>query len=168
MITGFVQLEILKYLKKVPFEAHRQATVNLGTNTYCVELLPDPIKKKDGIDPETVMPAVAIPKGWTTWDKIEIKAENMTLEEFIAAFPKVHHGVVLSMLCSLDTKAVLYNSIMQESYNRNKGRKLLEVYEEIAGPVHPASRKYVILDSMGEDADGNIAMVPKIRAFVRP
>jgi ubiquitin-activating enzyme E1 len=166
MITGFIQLEIIKYLKKVPLESHRMATVNLGTNTFCVELLPDPIKKKSGMDPETVMPVVAIPEGFTTWDRIDVKAVDVTLEQFLANFPKVHHGVTLGMLTSLDGK-VVYLSTMQESYARNKERKLLDIYEEVAGKVIPASRKYILLESTGEDAEGNLAIIPKIRAFVR-
>lgn len=42
MITGFVQLEIIKYILGAPLAAYRAGSVNLATNVYCIETLPDP------------------------------------------------------------------------------------------------------------------------------
>lgn len=45
-ITGFIQLEIYKYIKGADLNDYRAATINLATNVFCVENLPDPIKSK--------------------------------------------------------------------------------------------------------------------------
>jgi ubiquitin-activating enzyme E1 len=166
MITGFVQLELIKHVLDAKLEAHRMASVNLATNTFCVELLPDPIKKKSGMDPETVMPVVAIPEGFTVWDRIDVKAVGATLEEFMAAFSRVHHGALIDTLMSLDGK-ILYMSSNRAQAERNKPRKLAELYEEVVGKIHPESRKYIILECTSEAADGTTAIVPKIKAIVR-
>jgi len=166
MITGFVQLELIKYLKKAPLEAHRMASVNLATNTFCVELLPDPLKKKSGLDPETYTQVVAIPENWTTWDRVDVKAVGATLAEFIDIFAKTHHGVVIDMLVTPEGK-VLFMGSNKDQFERNKNRKIADIYQEVAGKIHPPNRKYVILECTGEDADGNMAIVPKIKAFIR-
>ena len=49
---------------------YRMATLNLATNMFVCENLPDPIKTKTGFDQETYMPVVAIPEGFTCWDKV--------------------------------------------------------------------------------------------------
>jgi ubiquitin-activating enzyme E1 len=101
MITGFVGLEVLKYIKGVPLEAHRAATCNLSTNVFCVENLPDPLKKKTGLDAETYMQCTAIPEGFTTWDKIEIKGAAMTIGQLLEQFPKIHRGAVLGTITTV-------------------------------------------------------------------
>jgi ubiquitin-activating enzyme E1 len=57
-ITGFIQLEILKHVMGCPLDSFRAATINLAMNVFCVENLPDPIKAKNGLDPETYMETV--------------------------------------------------------------------------------------------------------------
>jgi len=46
-ITGFVQIEIFKQVFGLKHETHRGVTLDLGTNAFRCELLPDPIVKKD-------------------------------------------------------------------------------------------------------------------------
>ena len=61
---GFVGLEVFKYIKGVDLSAYRGATVNLGTNVFCVEQLPDPRRKKTGFDPETYGTGLFCFLGW--------------------------------------------------------------------------------------------------------
>jgi len=161
MITGFVQLEILKYIKQVPLEKHRMATVNLAVNNYTLEMLPDPIKKKSGMDPATQMEVKAVPENWTTWDKVKIEADDVTLEKFLDVFKTQHHGCSIDTLTSSDGK-LLYLWTDKTSFEKNKKRKLTEVYEEVSGPIFPLTRKYVVLEGSGEDPDSNTALIPRI------
>jgi len=161
MITGFVQLEIAKYIKQTPLEKHRMATVNLAVNNYTLEMLPDPIKKKSGMDPATQMEVKAIPENWTTWDRVKIEADDITLETFLETFKEQHHGCSIDTLASTDGK-LLYLWTDKTNAEKNKKRKLTEVYEEVAGPIFPPSRKYLILEGSGEDSDSNTALIPRI------
>jgi len=161
MITGFVQLEILKYIKQVPLEKHRMATVNLAVNNYTLEMLPDPIKKKSGMDPATQMEVKAVPENWTTWDKVKIEADDVTLEKFLDVFKEQHHGCSIDTLASTDGK-LLYLWTDKSSAEKNKKRKLTDVYEEVAGPIFPSTRKYLVLEGSGEDSEGDTALIPRI------
>lgn len=165
MITGFVQIEILKYIKKAELEKFRAATVNLGVNNYTIELLPDPLKKKTGMDQSTYMQVTAVPEGWTIWDNIKIEAPDATLEEFLALFTKQHHGCKADTVTSSDGK-VLYLFSDKDSYEKNKSRKVVDIYTEVAGPVFPSNRKYLVLEISGEDAEGNTALVPDRKSVV--
>jgi len=164
MITGFVQLEVYKYIKGVKLEAHRAATVNLGTNVFCVENLPDPRKKKSGLDPESYMQCTAIPEGFTVWDKIVIKKPGLTLDEFMKEFTTVHFGAKLTTLTTINGK-ILYNDFSDKKVmEENKATKLIALYERAEGPVSPPSRNYIILVAAGvEDAENNSAVVPLVQ-----
>jgi ubiquitin-activating enzyme E1 len=163
MITGFVQLEVYKYIKGSKLEDMRAATVNLGTNVFCVENLPDPRRKKTGMDPESYMQCTAIPEGFTCWDKIEIKKPGITLEEFMNEFTAVHFGAKITTLTSINGK-ILYNDFSdQKAIAENKKMKLIDLYVRGEGPVHPATRPYIILVAAGvDDKEGNSAVCPLI------
>ena len=60
-ITGFIGVELLKFIRQAQLADYRACTINLATNVFCCENLPDPVKKKTGMDPSTYMPIVAIP-----------------------------------------------------------------------------------------------------------
>jgi len=161
MITGFVQIELCKYLKRTPLESHRMATVNLAVNNYTIELLPDPIKKKSGMDQSTYMQVAAVPEGWTTWDKVKIDAPDASLEDFLTLFTEQHHGCKIDTLTSQDGK-LLYLWTDKASFETNKKRKVIDVYNDVHGPVFPPTRKYVVLECSGEDSESNTALIPKI------
>jgi ubiquitin-activating enzyme E1 len=161
MITGFVQLEISKYLKQVPIEKHRMVTVNLAVNNYTLELLPDPIKKKSGLDQATQMEVKAVPENWTTWDKVKIDADDVSLEKFLEVFKEQHHGCTIDTLTSSDGK-LLYLWTDKPTFEKNKKRKLTDVYEEVSGKIFPPARKYLVLECSGEDPDSNTALIPRI------
>jgi len=53
---------------------------------------PDPIKKnKSGMDPIQYMEVVAVPEGWTKYDKTVVDVGSLTLKEFFAHM-KAEHG----------------------------------------------------------------------------
>jgi ubiquitin-activating enzyme E1 len=97
-ITGFIGLEVMKHAREADLDSFRMATINLAVNSFVLENLPDPIKKKSGLDPETQMEFKAVPEGFTTWDFIEIKKPDVTLQEFIDEIKKCHHDCTLTLL----------------------------------------------------------------------
>jgi len=163
MITGFVQLEVYKYIKGVDLTAHRAATCNLGTNVFCVEMLPDPRRKKTGLDPDSYMQCTAVPEGYTVWDKVVINKPGLNLADFLAEFKSVHHGATITNLTSINGK-ILYNDFGDaKAIEANKVTPLIDLYQRVEGPVFPASRNYVILVAAGlDDKDGNTAVCPLI------
>lgn len=162
-ITGFVQVEVLKHVLGRSLEDRRAATLNLAVNVFCLENLPDPIKKKTGLDMETYMQVVAIPEGFTTWDWVTIDKPGLTMGQFMEEFSKQHHNVVIDMLTS--GESLLYSEAMpgaQAKYDARKNKDLIEVYKEVVGPIFPPNRKYIILDCTVEDPDGETGIVPKL------
>lgn len=163
-ITGFIQIEILKHIKGSDLNDFRAATLNLAMNVFCLENLPDPVKKKTGMDMETYMEIVAIPEGFTTWDYVVIDKPDLTMGEFLEEFTKVHHGARIDMLCGGD--AMLYSEAIpsqKKKYLERCDKKLIDVYTELLGPIFPPDRKYILLDCTVEDPDGETGVVPKIR-----
>jgi len=103
MITGFVQIEIFKYVKGLALEAHRQVTCNLAVNVFSLELLPDPKQSRSRkvlLDAKTkyYQDINCYPNPFTVWDKIVINAPNATLKEFEAAFQKATDGRSFTLL----------------------------------------------------------------------
>jgi len=161
MITGFVGIEVLKYIKGTPLEGHRAATVNLGTNVFCVENLPDPLKKKTGLDAETYMQCTAVPEGFTTWDKIVINQPGATVGQILEMFPKIHHGAEVSCLTTVNGK-IVYDSMRDKKEVLTV--PLIDAIVRVEGPVSPPSRNYVVLIAAGvSDKEGNTAICPKIQ-----
>lgn len=166
MITGFIQLEVYKYIKGAPLEAFRAATVNLATNVFCVELLPDPLRKKTGLDPETYMQCTAIPEGWTTWDKVVINQPGLTTAQFLEAFKSVHHGAEITSLATYNGKVLYADWHDKKSIDEALNSKLIDLYVKNDGPVQPDGRKYILLVAAGaNDKDGNLANIPKIQYY---
>jgi ubiquitin-activating enzyme E1 len=171
-ITGFIELEIYKYIKGVVLDKHRAATINLATNTFVCENLPDPQYKKSGMDPATYMTVVAIPEKFTCWDLVVVDKPDLTVEEFMAEFSRVHHNAVIDMF-STPSGIVLYNSVDLFDKNRKKvveerlKRPLLQVYTELVGPVFPKSRNYILFECTVEDESGNTGIVPMVKYIFR-
>jgi len=164
MITGFVLLEVLKQIQSAPLAAFRAVSVNLGTNVYCIETLPDPKKKKTGFDQASYMQVSAVPENFTCWDKIEIDAPDITLEQFLELFTKVHFGAKLSCVTSLNGKILYSDAVDVKSIAEAKKSKVIDLLVKAEGPIFPPGRVYCELVAAGvEDKDGNSAIVPNIK-----
>lgn len=171
-ITGFIGVEIYKYIQRASLDQYRAASVNLASNVFCLETLPDPNFKKSGLDPQTYMQVVAIPEKFTIWDSVVISKPGLTLQQFMDEFAAVHHGCVIDILIPLSGSAsgrVLYNGM--DVYDASKKASLaarlatpiVDLWREIVGPIFPADRKYLLFDSSVEDESGNPGIVPTIR-----
>jgi len=97
LVTGFVMLELCKLLNKKPFEDYRNTFVNLAlplmqmaepmppakVKSRTEKRVPDPINNPDYVE-ETE--TIAIPEGFTVWDKLIVEEGDLTLQEFIDHF----------------------------------------------------------------------------------
>lgn len=173
-ITGFIGLEIYKYILQTPLEKYRACTINLATNIFCCENLPDPAFKKSGLDPATYMQIVAIPENHTIWDKVVIDKPDLTLQGLLAEFKSVHHNAEIDMLTSANGSGVVfYNGIDQ--YDPKKKAvsderlkmKVVDLYTSLMGPIFPADRTFLLFDATVEDESGNPGFVPTIKYVFR-
>jgi hypothetical protein len=138
------------------------ATINLAVNTILMECLPDPKKHKSGMDPATYMEMKAIPEGYTTWDFVEIKEPDLTLQDFISTFKKIHHDSTITLL---GTGTKKYYSDTDKNAKEKMGMKLIDIVTEVnQSPIFPEDRNYVIFDCiMVETSDGDEGQTPKIK-----
>jgi len=116
-----------------------------------------------------------IPDGFTAWDKIVVNRGDLTVEEFIETFPKIHHGCNVTFLCKYGiTQEDIDKGVspmylkfpatksQKELTEENKKRKVREAYEHLYDPID-ANRKYVLLDAQVEDPEGNPAKIPFVK-----
>lgn len=97
MVTGFVMLELCKMLNDRPYEAYRNTFANLALPLFQMaepmppaksvsrteKRVPDPINNPDYVEEEEI---VAIPEGFTAWDKMVVDEGDITLQQFIDYF----------------------------------------------------------------------------------
>ena len=74
MIIGAVGVEIFKYILGKPLSNMKNSFMNLALPLWIFSEPEPPIKAKDkDYDPILMGPVKAIPDGFTTWDKIQVK-----------------------------------------------------------------------------------------------
>jgi len=171
-ITGFVGVEIYKHVMGAALESFRAASINLATNVFCVENLPDPAYRKSGLDYATQMNVVAIPEKFSVWDTVVVEKPGLTLQEFIDEFARIHHGCVIDSLYPLSggkQGVVLYNAMdaydgsKKESLKKRLATPVIDLWIEQVGPIFPKDRNYLLFDSTVEDESGDPGIVPTIR-----
>jgi len=102
MITGLVELEYYKLLKKLPLTALYNSNPNLALAKYNFFNPQGPVRHEDReevVDEDTKETQVvkAVPKGFCGWDFVVVDKGDLTVEEFIKVFPTVHHGVQVTV-----------------------------------------------------------------------
>eukprot|EP00008_Paramoeba_atlantica_P008298 CAMPEP_0201480162 /NCGR_PEP_ID=MMETSP0151_2-20130828/4697_1 /ASSEMBLY_ACC=CAM_ASM_000257 /TAXON_ID=200890 /ORGANISM="Paramoeba atlantica, Strain 621/1 / CCAP 1560/9" /LENGTH=1086 /DNA_ID=CAMNT_0047861931 /DNA_START=42 /DNA_END=3302 /DNA_ORIENTATION=- len=171
LITGLVEIEFCKLLLGHPKDQMLAANCNLAL-PYTVNFFEpdDPIKKKTEYDVTLESDVKPVPEGFTVWDKVVIEQGNLTIREFLDLFPKIHHGVQPGMLTFPEEKEKLLWSAPEnvapaagKMYAERESRNLLEVYEEIYGPLNPGLSYVVLEASIAEDEAGELVSVPVIK-----
>lgn len=123
-ITGFNQIEIYKYLLGRPLDSYRQTTLDLGTNTFVVELLGDPNFNRSDTEISGVR---CVPEKFTVWDSIRVDRGNLTVQEFVDYF----NG---EFSASLGGSKIELDSI----FPQNEGTWLYQSTNPHAGPARMA------------------------------
>eukprot|EP00007_Cunea_sp_BSH-02190019_P005688 CAMPEP_0174236942 /NCGR_PEP_ID=MMETSP0417-20130205/6347_1 /TAXON_ID=242541 /ORGANISM="Mayorella sp, Strain BSH-02190019" /LENGTH=1117 /DNA_ID=CAMNT_0015315645 /DNA_START=21 /DNA_END=3374 /DNA_ORIENTATION=+ len=174
MVTGLIELEMLKIVHGCDVSVLLGGNVNLGLGTFeLFEPLP-PIKAKKDYDVINMCDVEPVPAGWTCWDQVVVDAGDLTIEEFLAELPKAWHGVTCDMLTphsSTDVGTPLYcawsaTPTLKALMAKNKTRKLREVYHELYGEEKENKRKYLLLGGGFETADGEPCKIPLPVKFV--
>ena len=172
-ITGFIGVEIYKYLLGAALDSYRAASINLASNVFCCENLPDPQWKTSGLDQATQMQVVAVPEKFTVYDTVVIDKPDLTLQQFIDEFAAVHYGCVIDALYPMSGGAkpgtMLYNAM--DAYDPSKKAALAaklatpvtQLWEQVVGPVFPKERTFFLFDCTVETESGDPGIVPTIR-----
>ncbi|CEO94323.1 hypothetical protein PBRA_000108 [Plasmodiophora brassicae] len=178
MITGLVCLELYKVVLGLKADKMANANVNLAVNSFQSFAPLEPVKAKaqyDVIMCEEIRP---VPDGFTIWDKVVIDCGVLTVEEFVAAVERLHHGVQIQLLFSADITdemiaagkgKALYNAnkylpaAVRALNEANRKRDLKQLYTETYGPLPTPNKKFVMLNSVVTDAAGGSLVIPKIK-----
>ena len=170
-ITGFIGLELYKYVKAAQLADYRACTINLATNVFCCENLPDPVKRKTGMDPATYMNIVAIPEGHTVWDSLVVLGTaTTTLQQLLEQVTTQHHGVSIEMLAT-PSGTVFYNGLdllggdkdTKAKQQQRLNTPVVDLYRQLIGEIFPPSRKFIIFDSTVETDSGDSGIIPIIK-----
>ncbi len=153
MITGAVMFELYKVVQGFDkIEDYRNAFINLGISNYVfTEPTPPKVNSDVEMDPVMFMPIKAIPKDWTKWTFIEVKAGSLTVDQF-KEWVKEHYSVDVSMICV--GKWQVFNSIMSSHADRG-GRKIEEINKQINQDGVVEGRNYLALGIAGSTTDDN-------------
>jgi hypothetical protein len=152
-------------------ESYRAASINLATNVFCVENLPDPAYRTSGLDQATQMQVVAVPQKFMCWDTVVVDKPALTLQQFIDEVSAIHHGVVIDALYPIAAKqgVVLYNAMdaydssKKEALKARLATPLVDLWVEQVGAIFPKERAYLLFDCTVETESGDPGIVPIIR-----
>lgn len=104
-ITGYIQLEMLKYITGAHVTDFRSVTLDLAVNTHVVETLPDPNyeESKSG-------EYFCRPEKFTVWDHVTLVAPPCTQSEFIARLSAKLGGLTVRCLTKPGSKKNVFES----------------------------------------------------------
>jgi ubiquitin-activating enzyme E1 len=158
LVVGLSCIELLKVQQKKPFEAYRNAYLNIAVPTLQLSE-PEPcpshdLKRADG----TVWK-------WTLWDVIDL-ASPLTLQQLLDHF-KEAFGLDVTMLSF--NVSILYSFFTPPAKIAQRKPMLMEDLAKLICKTLeiPASQKYMVFEPCCEDDDGEDIDTPSIRYKLR-
>lgn len=159
VVTGFVQLELYKLHAlgdAKPIEHYRNSFVNLALPLFSQsEPLPPPKRTNS-----------ATGEDFTLWDKIEIKEGELTLQQLLDWF-KTKLKIEVDMLSA--GTALIYGTFgAQDRIKPRLPRPFSEVVQEVSRTPIPPTQKYITIDIVGTNPEGeDIEELPDIFYYFR-
>lgn len=105
-ITGFIQVEMLKYVTGKILKTFQAVTIDIGTNSIVFENLPDPSLNRSTA-PDAEERVICIPEKFTVWDHITITESKLSVEGFVKLV-SASYGVIVKQLWSPGSDQMLY------------------------------------------------------------
>lgn len=140
-ITGYIQLEVFKHIMNIPLPDHRGCTLDLATNTFTVESLPDLIVKKDFLETvedekasdefkkvyKKVQWRVLPATGVSVWNKLIINKGDLTFSQLIKDIETQFPGVKVESLFK--------KGVTEKDVKEGKGNNLFSALNPFAGQL---------------------------------
>ena len=156
MITGFACLQLLTLLNTDEIPFLKNSYLDTSINYYQINNPSEVIHMEDqDYNPLVDGPAVAIPKGWTVWDIINIKGP-MTCQEFIDYFTKEYNIKILAISSNFKSIIQLY----MPSKKNKLPLKIEDIYEK--NNTLKKDQKSLWLEISAE-SDNISVIMPKIK-----
>jgi len=158
MIVGLVGIEVFKFIQKAKIDVYRNGFCNLALPLWVLSETLPPAKKQDKEFDEVLLgPVKAIPTGWTSWDKIDVKGPK-TLKE-IAKDVKERYGVNISIW---EVEGVY---LLGAAAPKTERLDLTpeQAYKAESGKDYPEERKYIELACDAELDDMTDCVIPKVK-----
>ena len=127
-VAGHVSMQLYTLLQTHEIKYLRNLFFNLGNNYYLFSEPSPPILIEDKTDKEEGGPIKAIPKSFTIWDKLEIKGSKTVKQFFDEMLEK--YGIEIDILIA--NGETIASTLDEESLERNKNRKIEEIYLSMA------------------------------------
>lgn len=125
---------------------------------------PDDIAKTKSKDYDPIMggKVVAIPEGFTIYDKTVVNQGSLTFQQFFD-YLKEKIGIDVSMVAC--GKVALYNAYLpSQAHKPRLQQKVEDVLLSISKEELPAGRYYLVLEVSGETvADGEDFVIPPVK-----
>jgi len=156
IITGFACLQLLTLLNSEDISLVKNCYFDSATNLYQFNNPSDVIHMEDQeYNPLIDGPSIAVPKGWTVWDIINIKGP-MTCQEFIEYFKNKYDVNILGIASNFQSIIQLF----MPSKEQKLPLRIEEIYEK--NNVLKKKQKSLWLEISGERNNVHVVM-PKIK-----
>jgi len=141
MVTGFVCIELIKYLQDPAAAAFKDLQANLALPMFMqidpeaapksvprtIKKKPDPVNHPEYEEEEDIK---TLPEeGFTAWDKIVIDKGDITVQELIDYFKSEHKVTCSAIGVQIGDKAIAFYNQFMPGTKKNLPLKMSEVYK---------------------------------------
>jgi len=104
---------------------------------------------------------------WGLWDRLEVKEGDITLKEFLDLFME-RFGLEISML-SYGPSMLYYNfgGVLKKDVKERLKLPITQVIEKVAKVKLRPKEKYIVLEAVVANEDGEETEIPYIRLKIR-
>ena len=136
-IAGVVALQLYATFKTSENKYFRETFFNLNSNYFYFSIPHEPIKTLDKA-PDAVNGAFkAVPEGWTSWDRIEIKGSKTCGE--MCEYLKEKYQIIVDTI--FIDKIMVYDTFLE--IKKNKDLKIEDVYSKSIGKPISDKKKFL-------------------------
>ena len=156
MITGFACLQLLTLLNSDDISLVKNCFFNTALNLYQINNPSDVLHMEDQeYNPLVDGPSIAVPKGWTVWDIINIKGP-MTCQEFVDHFKKEYNVKILGIACNF--KSII--QMFMPSKTKKLPLKIEDIYKNANGLKKDQNHLWLEISGV---IDNVSVVMPKIK-----
>ena len=138
-IAAIVSLQLYTTFQTNDINYFRECFFNLNSNYFYFAPPHEAMKTLDKSPDALNSPFKAVPEGWTSWDKIEVKGSKTCGE--LCDYLKEKYQIVVDTI--LIDKMIVYDTFLEAK--KNKDMKIEDVYAKYSEKPIPDKKKYFSL-----------------------